>query len=199
MKKFNNLGMRRHERGVVLLFCLIVLLILLAGGVAVVRSMDASLTGAGNIAFKRDMVNQGEQALSSVLTKFRSGGSLVSATDADLKTENYKASVLTTNAQGIPTALLTDTAFAAVGTTTKDLTGGTPDVKIRYLIERMCSAAGAASSTNCVQSAAAPAGGTAGPQPPPAPPTATVYRVTVRVTGPRDTQVFLQSSLTRPD
>lgn len=198
MKKPHTNHRRGRERGVVLLFCLIVLVILLAGGVAVMRSMNTSLFAAGNLAFKRDLVNQGEQALSSVLTQFRAGGALASVT-ADAPTLNYKATTLATNAQGVPTALLTDSAFSAVGSANNDITGGTGDVKIRYLVERMCNAAGTATSANCVQSAAAPSGGTGGPQPPPAPPTATVYRVTVRVTGPRDTQVFLQTSLTKPD
>jgi Tfp pilus assembly protein PilX len=61
-----------RQRGVVLLFCLIVLVILLAGGVAVVRSMNTSLTSAGNLAFRRDLVNQGERAVSAVLAKFAS-------------------------------------------------------------------------------------------------------------------------------
>mgnify|MGYP003582841597 CR=1 FL=1 len=196
--KLRSIHLQRRERGVVLLFCLIVLVILLAGGVAVMRSMNTSLFAAGNLAFKRDLVNQGEQALTKVLAQFKEGGALASAT-ADAPTLNYKATTLATNAQGVPTALLSDSAFGAVGRASNDIAGGTGDVKIRYLIERMCNAAGAASSANCVQSAAAPTGGTAGPQPPPPPPTATVYRVTVRVTGPRDTQVFLQTSLTKPD
>jgi type IV pilus assembly protein PilX len=197
MKKPHAIQRRQRERGVVLLFCLIILVILLAGGVAVMRSMNTSLFTAGNLAFKRDLVNQGEQALTTVLAQFKAGGALASAT-TDAPTLNYKASTLAANAQGVPTALLTDSAFSAVGSTSNDITGST-GVKIRYLIERMCNAAGAPTSTNCVQTAAAPTGGTGGPEPPPAPPTATVYRVTVRVTGPRDTQVFLQTSLTKPD
>jgi type IV pilus assembly protein PilX len=42
----------RHQRGVVLLFCLIVLVILLIGGVAVMRSTHTSLASAGNLAFR---------------------------------------------------------------------------------------------------------------------------------------------------
>lgn len=190
---------KQHERGVVLLFCLIILVILLAGGVAVIRSTSASLFGAGNLAFKRDLMNQGEQALATIYGQFRAGGVLATAVTADAPTLNYKASLLATNAQGIPTALLTDSAFATVGRSENDMTGATPDVTIRYLIERMCSASGAALSTGCIQSTAAPAGGTAGPQPPPPAPTSTVYRVTLRVTGPRNTQAFLQASFAKPD
>lgn len=197
-----NSSLRRrpvHERGVVLLFCLIVLVILMVGSVAVVRSMNASQFAAGNLAFRRDLVNQGEQAIDTVLAKFRTGGALASATTADLPAANYKASTLATNAQGVPTALLDDEAFAAVGQSANDLSGATSDVKIRYLIDRLCTASGTAVSSGCVQSTSAPTGGTAGATAPLKAPTATVYRLSIRVTGPRDTQVFLQSSFTKQD
>lgn len=188
-----------RERGVVLLFCLIVLVILLVGSVAVVRSMNASLFGAGNLAFRRDLVNQGEQAIDVVLTKFKTGGALASATTADLPASNYKASALATNAQGVPTALLSDEAFAAVGQASNDLAGATSDVKIRYLIDRLCTSAGAATSSGCVQSSSAPTGGTASASAPLTARTATVYRLSIRVSGPRDTQVFLQTSFNKQD
>mgnify|MGYP003575783819 CR=1 FL=1 len=189
----------RHQRGVVLLLCLIVLVILLAGGVAVVRSMNTSLTSAGNLAFRRDLVNQGERAVSFVLAnKLAGGGALANATD-DLPGENFKATKLDTNAQGVPLALLDDKAFGAVGKASNDLTDAVAQVSIRYLIDRLCTSTGPATSTGCVQSSAAPAGGTASPTPPPTPPTASISRLSLRVSGPRDTQVFMQSTFTKPD
>ncbi|MGJ7501694.1 pilus assembly PilX family protein [Variovorax sp. ZT5P49] len=187
-----------RQRGVVLLFCLVILVILLAGGVAVVRSMHTSLSTAGNLAFRRDLVNQGERAVSAVLAKFATSGALATAT-TDVQAENFKATKLDTNAQGVPKALLDDTTFATVGKASNDITDSTAQVSIRYVIDRLCTSSGTATSTGCVQSSAAPSGGTAGPVPPPPPPTATVYRLSMRVSGPRDTQVFVQSTFTKPD
>ncbi|MGJ7505313.1 MULTISPECIES: pilus assembly PilX family protein [unclassified Variovorax] len=187
-----------RQRGFVLLFCLIVLVILLAGGVAVVRSMNTSLTSAGNLAFRRDLVNQGERAVSLVLAKFAGTGTLANATD-DLPGENFKATKLDTNTQGVPNALLDDKTFAAVGKASNDIADAAAQVSIRYVIDRLCGSTGPATSTGCVQSSAAPAGGTVTPTPPPAPPTATIYRLSLRVSGPRDTQVFMQSTFTKPD
>ena len=199
MKIASSFSRARRQRGVVLLLCLIVLVILLAGGVAVVRSMNTSLTSAGNLAFRRDLVNQGERAVSFVLAnKLASGGALANATD-DLPGENFKATKLDTNTQGVPLALLDDKTFGTVGKASNDLTDAVAQVSIRYVIDRLCSSTGPATSTGCVQSSAAPAGGTASPTPPPAPPTATVYRLSLRVSGPRDTQVFMQSTFTKPD
>ena len=199
MKTLQQLPSR--ERGVVLIFTLIILLILTIGGAALVRSMQNSLFTAGNLAFRRDLMNQGEQAVSTALKQFKAGGALVNATNADLAAANYKSSILATNPQGVPTVLLNnDAAFALVGTA-PDLTGATPDVKIRYVIDRLCSVTGPASSTLCVQSSANASGGSSfssygGSVPPP---TATVYRLSVRVSGARSTQVFLQTTFTKPD
>jgi Tfp pilus assembly protein PilX len=188
------------QRGVVLIFTLIVLLILTIGAVALLRSTNSSLFSAGNLAFRRDLVNQGEQAVSNVLNQFKTGGALVSATSNSLASANYSASMLATNQQGVPLALLNATTFGTVGLTANDIVGATPDVVIRYVIDRMCTTSGPSSAAICVQSSAAPTGGTAvAIAAPITPPTATVYRLSVRVSGPRSTQVFLQTTFTKPD
>jgi len=98
----------------------------------------------------------------------------------------------------VPLVLLDNTAFAAVATA-GDIPGATPDVTIRYIIDRLCTNTGTASSPNCVQSTGLPTGGTANRNTAVAPPSATVYRISVRVDGPRFTQAFLQTTFTKPD
>ena len=188
-----------RQRGVVLIFSLIVLLILMIGAVALMRSMSSSLFSAGNMAIRRDLVNQGEWALSTVSKEFQSGGNLVGLTTANVQARNYSATILTPNPQGVPLALLNDATFLTVGTHANDIAGATSDVKIQYVIDRLCSATGAPSSANCAQSVAGPTGGTGGngASSPPLP-TATIYRLSVRVSGARGTQVFLQSTFCMP-
>ncbi|HWX78762.1 MAG TPA: hypothetical protein VNZ02_01615 [Steroidobacteraceae bacterium] len=197
---------RARQQGVVLIFSLLVLLILAIGAVALLRSVNSSLLSAGNLAFHRDLVNQGEQAVSIVMTEFKTNGPPLSGapTTADLPAANYKSTVLPTNAQGVPLALLDDTAgpngFLSVGVAANDIIpSATSQVTIRYVIDRLCTLTGTASSPNCVQSTGLPTGGTANHNTAVAPPSATVYRVSVRVTGPRNTQAFLQSTFTKPD
>ncbi|MGJ7509493.1 pilus assembly PilX family protein [Variovorax sp. GT1P44] len=202
------------QRGVVLLFCLIVLVILLAAGVAVVRSMNSSMFTAGNLAFRRDLVNQGEQAISQVLKSFAGGAALDGAvfpnvTATSLPSANYSAIELQTNAQGIPKLLLIngaspsgpDVTNATFTPTAGDITGR-DGVKIRYVIDRLCNTTGtfaALGNNRCVYSpVSAATGGTAG-EDRPAVSSPPLYRVTVRVTGPRETQVFLQSSFSKPE
>jgi type IV pilus assembly protein PilX len=190
-----------RQRGVVLIFSLIVLLILAIGAVAVLRSVGSSLLSAGNLAFHRDLVNQAEQAVSSVMTEFKTNGPpLGGATTADLPAANYVSTALPTNAQGVPIVLLgNDAVFGTVALPANDIPGATPDVKIRYVIDRLCTLTGTASSPNCVQSSGLPTGGTANRNTAVAPPSATVYRISVRVDGPRNTQAFLQTTFTKPD
>jgi Tfp pilus assembly protein PilX len=211
MKKPHPFQRASRQRGVVLLFCLIILVVLLAGGVAIIRSMNSSMATAGNLAFRRDLVNQGEQAISIAMQAFGTGGALnvADATSSSLPAANYSAIQLKSNARGIPELLLKTTSAPSgpdVAGNTFTPTGGdlrgNEGVKIRYVIDRLCNATGAFStlgSGRCIASPIAMAtGGTAGEDRPSVSSPA-LYRVTVRVDGPRDTQVFLQSSFSKPE
>jgi Tfp pilus assembly protein PilX len=191
---------RTRQRGVVLIFTLIILLILAIGAVALMRSLNTSLSGAGNLAFRRDLTNQGELAVANVMAEFETGGDLSTSgsTLNNVLGDNYSATMLPSNNQGVPTALLTTTLSGTVGTH-PDLAGATSDVSIRYVIDRLCSASGTPTGALCVQSTAAPTGGTAGNTAVVKPPSSTVYRLSVRVSGARSTQVFLQTTFTKPD
>jgi type IV pilus assembly protein PilX len=196
-----QLASAARQQGVVLIFSLIVLLILAIGAVALLRSVNSSLLSAGNLAFHRDLVNQAEQAVSTVMTEFKTNAPpLGGATTADLPAANYVSTALPTNAQGVPLVLLgNNTVFNTVASAANDIPGATPDVNIRYVIDRLCTNTGIASSPNCVQSTGNPTGGSGDKNTAVAPPSATVYRVSVRVDGPRGTQAFLQTTFTKPD
>lgn len=203
---------RARERGVVLLFCLIILVILLAGGVAVVRSTDTALFGAGNLAFKRDLVNQGELAIARAMRQFDTGGALATATGNHVPAANYSAIQLRTNAHGIPEVLLKKNSLTGSDVMGNTFTPsgsaitGDGGVTVRYVIDRMCNATGAFSSIGNSRCVYTPSNTetTGGDQsqlstPGPSIPSPPLYRVSVRVDGPRDTQVFLQASFTKPE
>lgn len=198
-----------RQRGVVLLFCLVILVILLAGGVAVMRSMNSSLFSAGNLAFKRDLVNQGELAVSKAMQAFKTGGLATSTLTANsVPAENYSAVQLKVNEKlGIPDVLLKKTGLTGKDITNADFTPtggaitGAGGVTVHYVIDRMCNASGsfaALGNSGCVSATTQVGGGTAGVAKPDLPPPA-IYRLSIRVDGPRDTQVFLQSSFSRPE
>lgn len=207
-----------RQRGVVLLFSLIALVVLLIAAVALMRSFNTSMFMSGNIAFKRDLQNQGERAIDRVMNEFRAGGALntAAARSANRAASNYSATALAVNLQGIPNALQSDANFGAVGVTGNDITPANEAtlanqaVSIRYVVDRMCSVTGdeRAVSANCLLvSEPCPAGGSSSDPVNPcrnssggagAASQGVVYRLSVRVQGPRNTQAFFQSTFTVP-
>lgn len=191
----------RRQRGAALIFTLVALIILLAGGVAAVRSMNSNLNNAGNLAFRRDLINQGEAAVAKAISEtFPQGAAAIGIA---LTAKNYSPVPLAANAQGIPLALLNDAEFALRGDPINDLDGRTADVKVRYIIERLCTVATETAATqglqNCVAFSRASGGGSDHLRDNAKAPVEPVYRVSARVNGPRNTQVFIQSSITRPE
>jgi hypothetical protein len=180
-------------------FALIVLVILFIGGIMALHAVNASLLNAGNLAFRRDLVTQSDQALAQALQAVSTAGSGATGAIPDLKADyaqaNYSASILPANAQGIPTVLLSGTVNNVI------TTGQNGSVTIRYTIERMCNAAGPASSVNCVQTRGK--SDTSGSDlkhyaPPPALSGSVIYRLSARVSGPRSTESFFQTTFSGP-
>jgi hypothetical protein len=201
MHRRHRFSRPRRERGVVMLFGLIALVIMLIGTVAMVRSMNTSLFNAGNMGFKRDLTNQGERAVSTVLTLLQSGALGTEASrQASNVARNYSATMLAANAQGVPNALIDPVAFAGVASAANDITVAGQGITIRYVIDRLCQPGTvAASATNCIMSdngqsnacSSNPCDDLSD-----AVPQQAVYRLSVRVTGPRQTQAYFQTTLT---
>jgi type IV pilus assembly protein PilX len=196
---------RGAQKGAVLIFVLIALALLLIGGVAMVRSMNVTLFNAGNYAFKRDLVNQSERAVDAAYTSFGSGALAVAAVrEKALVSANYSGALLPSNPQGIPMALLDDAEFAKAGLAANDIKVD-PGVVIRYVVDRLCASGheGPANQTVCTMAGPGTIGvstdeqinatqnttggqGASSLQP--------VYRISVRVIGPRGTESYFQST-----
>ena len=189
-----------RQRGVVMLFGLIALAIMLIGAAAMVSSMNSSMLNAGNLGFKRDMTNQADRAVAVVVNRLVSGALIAEVTrEGSLAAQNYSATILPTSAQGLPNALVNTTAFGIVGTAANDITLTSQGVTLRYVIDRLCVNTGPATSDHCSMAPdASPRSGPASAlgSPPPAPRDQVQYRVSIQVTGPRDTQAFYQATLT---
>ena len=133
------------QRGVVLLFSLIALVILLIAAVGLVRSFKTSLFTSANIAFKRDLQNQGERAIDKVLVAFRPAGALASPLSRSVSNpaQHYSAVALPSNELGIPNALQTDALYAAVADGSKDISAANDSslagmaVRIQYVVDRL--------------------------------------------------------------
>lgn len=202
MKRRTTPDRSRRDRGVVLLYALIALVLMLIAAVALVRSFDTGLFNAGNSAFRRDLVNQGERIEPVVLALFKTGTLQTDANRTAHHPEiNYSATQLATNEQGIPLVLLSDAAFTAAGLApSNDIQIAAQKVSIRYVIDRQCQATGTATLANCEVAEDATnqeaRGGALSDDDLKLPTTLPItYRVSVRVDGPRSTRVFLQSTI----
>jgi type IV pilus assembly protein PilX len=197
----------RTQTGVILLYGLLALAIMLIGAAAMVRSMNTSLLGAGNIGFKRDLTNQAERGAADALARLQTGAlATVIVRESHSTNNNYSATILPTNAQGLPTALFSDAAFAAVGIGSNDISVPEQAITLRWVIDRLCTATGTADASRCTMANdPAPVGGS-GSDLINAIDTTTggagalqrrvIYRLSVRVTGPRSTQAFFQTTVT---
>lgn len=167
-----------RQQGVVLFFALIALVVLLLAAIALVRSVDTANTIAGNIAFKQGTIQEGDSGVEAAF-KALTAPTIADKTQNDL-TRYYYASY--DPAAGVPEARLD-----AASDSENDASGN----KVRYVIERMCLNAGAVDPANCLQPPITDNSSKASGQ------TVFVedkvyYRVTVRVSGPRNTTSTVQ-------
>jgi Tfp pilus assembly protein PilX len=188
----------RRQRGVVLLIVLIGLLLMMIGAVAMVRSFNGSSQVAGNLAFRRDLTNQGERGLAAAAAAVKSGALAAASTrEADQAASNYSAKRLETNADGIPLLLLKESLFDKAGMKDKnDVVDEAAGVHIRWIVDRQCDKAGAFDPATCAAVDADTSGSGTDWMAKPSGGPAAVYRVSVRVDGPRATQAFLQATFT---
>jgi type IV pilus assembly protein PilX len=199
---------RTTQQGVVMLFGLLALVIMMIGAVAMIRSMNTQLFNAGNLGFKRDLTNQGERATQLVLDALGGAGALSTeaAREAHNVASNYSATLLVNNDQGLPQALVNDTLFATVASSGNDIVTA-QGITVRYVLDRMCARVGLAEPSQCTMSEnGVPDGGSttqldgaehtgSGGEASAVPPRV-VYRLSIRVLGPRSTQAFFQTTLT---
>lgn len=198
---------RGRQRGASLFIALVTLAILTIAGVALVRSVDTGNLIAGNFAFKNATVHAADVGIEAALTYLN--GTVALTPDSNLPDGcsagacRYYARAQAEGSDGIPTGIDWNHANLAPASV-----GG---YSVRYVIDRLCNPSAGVSvalGTNPVVDAAAPLCYTTPVDPksskkggigPGVSSTAVevFYRVTVRVTGPRDTVTMLQTILGR--
>lgn len=186
------------QRGVALVIVLIALVILMISGVALVKSFGVSMTQSGNLAFKRDLKNEAERAVLTGVTLLTSGAlSTETARIADSLSNNYSATRLASNSYGVPLVLTDDSRFSSAGMTGADITDTNTGVTLRYVIDRQCQAAGEITATTCVTMSESTDSSVDGLHQQIKSESRPIYRISVRASGPRNTQVFIQTTVVR--
>jgi type IV pilus assembly protein PilX len=192
----------RRERGLVLIIALIVLVAMTLASLAMIRSVDTSTIIAGNIAFKQSAVASADAGIESAIAWITSN---VGATlEKDSTSNGYYA----TSQDGLDLTGLTTSGNAtddldwSSSSTVKKLAADAARNEVAYVIHRMCNSAGQLNATTCATDESVQGGGSMGSsrqmttyQPGSWSSVANraYYRITVRVTGPRNTVNFVQA------
>lgn len=183
----------------VLFIALIVLVTMTLAGLALIRSVDTSNVIAGNLAFRQGAVQASDAGVEAVVAALP--GILSASQDTDIPNKYYATMrKLDTNNKKIPLQnepndpnnqpINWDSAPSAV---VKDPIGGGDLYKAYYVIERMCSVTPVTDpATQCVADAAKDDGSHKPPGPRIKSPPGVYYRVTLRVSGPRNTVSYVQ-------
>lgn len=188
------------QAGVVLFIALIALIVMSLAAVALIRSVDTNTLIAGNLGFKQAALVSSDSGVETALTWLSDQTTSDQASlNGDLNGQGYYA----TSASNAKTLADSSKAQLAKGSKTADLNTMTAGVDssgntIKYIIQRMCKNIGAADTTHCLYG---PPGEDENSKshcdlsnPCLGEPTgALLYRITTKVTGPKNTVSYSQA------
>lgn len=190
--KPQSLAQPAKQAGVVLFIALIALIVMSLAAVALIRSVDTNTMIAGNLSFKQSALISADSGVETALT-WLSDPAKETVLGRDNSTSGYYAS-FSEDAKALADGSNAQPATGANITAGVDSSGNT----IRYVIERMCKNTGAADTSHCLYG---PAGEDENSKshcdlsnPCLGEPTgALLYRITTRVTGPKNTVSYSQA------
>lgn len=172
----------RRQRGVTMIIVLILMSVMLLGGIALSRMTEIGTLASGNSAFREASLQASEIGVNSAYAAIK--------TLADENSNSgswYFATTLAQDGNGIPNATWTSAPEVAVGA-----------YSVRYIVDRICT--GVMPVTEPLRQCLVkqvPQLESATDRERLDPPTARQFRITVRVTGPKDTQAWVQSLITK--
>lgn len=173
---------RRAVRGVTMLVVLVLLSVMMLGGLALARITEVGTLASGNTAFREASLQASEVGLNTAFAAVRA------LANEDLDVGNwYRATIQPADAQGLPQMNFDNAPEVVVG-----------PYSVRYVVERLCTVTPVTSSLQqcLVRQVPQLESAKAGVEPVD-PPNSRQFRITVRVNGPKDTQTWIQSLVTK--
>jgi Tfp pilus assembly protein PilX len=167
------------QRGIILFITLMILISMALASVALMRSVDTTVLAVSNWSFRQAAQAPAFWAVDESLVFLE-----IAVTDTDAPSQGYYASFQGSNSVGIP-LLLTQQSPTDVRIL-NDSSGNT----LYYLIERMCLHDGSPDASHCL-SGMLPGETIVGLKKGELP--TVLYRITVRVDGPRHATVYMQT------
>jgi len=178
------------QSGVVVLIALIAMLALGYAGMALMRSVDASTAVTGNVGLSQGATLATDAAIEHAIAALFEHRLIADLTSDDESQSYYASRQAQEDPRGIPFALQKLSNYAADA---RVIDGGAGN-SVRYVIERMCTAAGPATRDTCILTPAvdtAIPGTVSSPEPTPIP----LFRQTIRVDGAAGTTQHAQAWL----
>ena len=172
----------RGQRGITMIVVLVLLTVMLLGGLGLARMTEVGTLASGNAAFREASLQASEVGVNTAYAAIRG------LTNENANAGNwYYASTLAQDANGVPTVSFDDAPEVVVGA-----------YSARYIVDRVCT--GGLPVTDPLRQCLVkqvPQIESSTDREKPDPPTARQYRITVRVTGPKDTRAWVQALITR--
>lgn len=192
-----SFGPRRRNRGVVLFIALIVLVAMSLAGIALMRSVDTGTLVAGNLAFRQGAMHVGDIGIEAARSWLQ-GQSATALYNDNTGAGYYSGWAQNVVLVGTPSGSQVPFDWnTAIPVTSPAPPAG---YSVSYVIHRLCESSGDPAAITCVKqtgSASASGGGTKGAaafgQMAIQVPTSALYRITVRVVGPRNSTSFVQA------
>lgn len=192
MRKIDNFCSMQQQKGLVLFVALIALVAMSLAAAALVRSVDSGVLVAGNLAFKQSAIMSAETGIADAYKYINTN-----LASLDASTTGYFALFDDTKDLKSNNTWGSGNSFLVAG---DSITGN----ETRYILQRMCWDVGAvvgpgATPNNCLQGDGTKAPNSQSVQtytnsnPGTGSSQSVVYRVTVRVTGPKNTKSYLQA------
>lgn len=209
MKSVAKAGQRRRQQGVALVMALIVLVAMTLAGLAMMRSVDTTSLIAGNLAFKQSAAISADAGVEAAIAWLRGRPTELGL---DAGSQGYWASSQQSlDLTGNDTPEARDDLDWSDNGRVAQLPVDTAGNQVSYVVHRMCDVAGKFDPAKC---ATMPAGngkdaansiGILGPMLTYQPRTKTrsgggslaLYRITVRVVGPRSNVSFVQAIISQ--
>ena len=165
-----------------MLVVMVLLTVMLLGGLALARMTEVGTLAAGNAAFREASLQASEVGVNTAYAAVRN------LVDENSSTGNwYFADTQAQDAHGVPTVNFDTAAEETVGA-----------YSVRYVVDRVCT--GALPVTDPLRQCLVkqvPQIESSTDREKPDPPTARQFRITVRVTGPKDTRAWVQALMTK--
>ena len=174
-----------------LIVALIVLAAMSLAATALIRAVDTTIAIAGNLGFRDAAIPAVDAAIETAWAALYERN-LIADRDHDLPAQGYYASRQPgADVRGVPSALQQiDGSAEAAGV----LDAGNGNT-VRYMIERICLGPGPPAPARCALVRPYGAAAIVIAEPDQAPPMVPVFRVTVRVDGPRNTVTHVQAMI----